>query len=69
VGVRRSLGRRKAIFNGSGAGALGLLGSLGCEELEFCEELELCAELEVCAEVWLEFGPLPVLLPGSGGAG
>ena len=63
MGVRRSLGRRKAIFNGSGAGALGLLGSAGCAGLA------LCAELEVCAEVWLKFGPLPVLLPGSGGAG
>jgi hypothetical protein len=75
----RSLGRRKAIFNGSGACALGLLGSVGCEELAFCEglevwELELCDELEVaepevCAELWPEFGPLPVVLPGSGGGG
>jgi hypothetical protein len=51
---------------------LGLLGSLGCEELEFCDELELCAELEVCAELGLELGPVPmvpVVLPGSGGAG
>jgi hypothetical protein len=63
------------MFKGSGACALGLLGSLGCEELEFCEELELCAEPEVwaepevCDELGLEFGPVPVLLPGSGGGG
>ena len=60
---------------------MGLLGSVGCAELELCEELEFCDELEfcaepeacpepeVCAEFWLEFGPLPVVLPGSGGGG
>jgi hypothetical protein len=65
----RSLGLRAAMFNGSGAGALGLLGSLGCEELEVCAVLEACGELEVCVELWLEFGPLPVELPGSGAGG
>lgn len=63
VPIIRSLGLRAAIFKGSGACALGLLGSTGCEEFEDCGELEVCAGLEAA------FRPLPVLLPGSGAAG
>ena len=64
--MMRSLGLLAAIFNGSGAccalGSLGLFGLTGCAEA-VCEELELCDEPKV------EFGELPVLLPGSGAGG
>ncbi len=76
--MTRSLGLLNAMFNGSGAcalGSLGLLGSLGCEETVACEEFDACEELDdcekppFCDEPGPEFGPLPVLLPGSGGGG
>jgi hypothetical protein len=77
--MMRSLGLLAAMFNGSGGCALGSLGSTGCDELEVCAEA-VCEEPEVCVEprvveprvvepCAVEFGPLPVLLPGSGGGG
>jgi hypothetical protein len=82
--MMRSLGLLAAMFNGSGGCALGSLGSTGCDELEVCVEA-VCEEVEVCVEPWVvdprvveprvvepcvvEFGPLPVVLPGSGAGG
>jgi hypothetical protein len=63
-------------------GSFGLLGLAGCPELGCnelgCagfEEFDVCGELPVGEEpkgedeLAVEFGPLPVLLPGSGGGG
>ena len=69
--MMRSLGLLAAMFNGSGAcalGSFGLFGSPGCEAFDDCVEAA-CEELELCDEPKVEFGELPVLLPGSGAGG
>ena len=45
-------------------------GAAVCVEPKACEEEpKLDDEPKACDEPWAEFGPLPVVLPGSGAGG